>query len=134
MKSIVRLVTCAVMLLAVSTALAQPPGKGPQFRKQKSLQTVEDYESVKSGDTLRLVCIQCQSVSETKVDDSGEVMAYCVEGNEIICPVCEKKYKTVLRGVPGKQHAQKKVAYVNDEGKECVFMTVSVSEDETEKK
>ncbi len=126
--------TCAfVVALVVFSAIAQPPGKGIiRFRKQKPLRTVEQFESVKKGDTLGLVCLQCHSLAEMRLKDSTEAMTYCKEGSEVICPACKKTYKTVTHGPPGKGSKHRHVMYVNDQGVPCAFMSLLELEEDEE--
>jgi hypothetical protein len=119
---------CLALLMGVSVAMAQPPGKGRQFRTHKSLRTVEDFESVKTGDKLVFVCQQCKSVAEADVMADGDAMAYCKEDGVVTCPLCTKTYKTVLHGPPGKGQKQRRVTYVNDAGEECAFVAIVKSE------
>lgn len=121
--------TCMILLVGLSAAMAQSPGRGLQFRKYKSLKSVEDFESVKKGDKLVFVCDQCKSAAESTVDADEDAMAYCKEDGNVTCPMCAKTYKTVVHGPPGKPSKHRNVTYVNQDGEECAFVA-TVKEEE----
>ena len=132
MKTRLMISTITALLIGVGLAMAQPPGKGPTFRKYKSLKSVDDFKSVKKGDKLAFVCLECHTVAELQVEAEEDAMAYCKDGAQVTCPGCKKSYKTVRHGPPGKGLLHRHVKYVNEAGEECAFVTSTSVVEENE--
>lgn len=110
----------AAIVSTVGLSLAEPPGKGPQFPRAK---TVEEISSIKKGNKYVQVCLKCETatVHEAADDATGEKL--CHDGGEFHCPSCKKTYKIKRVGPPGKTHISKvEVKYVNADGEECMFL------------
>lgn len=126
MKAIIKLL-CASALVAglASTVSAEPPGKGSGTFKPgtyKRAETQEEIQKLKPGEHYALVCMECKSINVKEVKDEKEVEALCHEGGTLHCDACKKKVTIKHSGPPGKGTTTKKVTYVNEEGKECMFL------------
>jgi hypothetical protein len=66
--------------------------------------------------------MECKSVTVKEVKDEKEVEALCHDGGTLHCDACQKKVTIKSSGPPGKGSTSKKVTYVNEEGKECMFV------------
>jgi len=100
-------------------AFALPPGKDgspvPVLTKKSQ------FEALKPGDKLALVCKASDTVMVIDVKDSKQAMALCKEGRMIHCPDCKKKYKITWIG-PGKSGGQQtKLVIVNEKGEPCMY-------------
>lgn len=117
------LVTAFAVGLATS-ASALPPGKGGVLKPgtYKHASTVEEIQSIKTGDHYALVCTECKSITVKEVADEKEVEALCHDGGPMHCDSCEKKFTVKRIGPPGKGTTSQKVTIVNAEGKECMFV------------
>lgn len=117
---IVPAVTAAIAAVALSaTAFALPPGKGGL---SSSLTKESDFEALKPGDKVALVCKTSDSVMIIDIADEAQALALCKEGAMVHCPACKKDYK-VTRGNPTGKGApnRREVVIVNDEGEPCMF-------------
>jgi hypothetical protein len=118
------------LLLAVglaTTASAQRANNALPFPKSplKSASSQEEIQKMKKGNRYMQVCMECQSVTVKEVADDKEVEALCHDGGPIHCPSCKKKVKVKRVGPPGKGTAprtKREIIYVNEEGKECMFI------------
>lgn len=120
MKTFRILITAFIATLALSSAgHALPPGKdGPLL---PVLNKKSQFEALKSGDKLVLVCKASDAVMVINIKDSKQAMALCKEGRMIHCPDCKKSYKITWIG-PGKSGGQQtKLVIVNEKGQPCMF-------------
>lgn len=126
MKSIVKIfLTVALASGLASTVSAEPPGKGSGILHPGTYQraeTSEEIQKLKPGYHYALVCMECKSVTVKEVKDEKEVEALCHEGGTLHCDACKKKVTIRHSGPPGKGTTSKKITYVNEEGKECMFV------------
>ena len=120
MKTLKLLITsCTAFLTLCSVAYAPPLGKDgspvPILTKKSQ------FESLKAGDKVALVCKASDTVMVIDIKDSKQAMALCKEGRMIHCPDCRKKYKITWIG-PGKSGGQQiKMVIVNEKGEPCMF-------------
>jgi len=120
MKTLRLLITAFIATIALSSvAFALPPGKDgspvPVLTKKSQ------FESLKPGDKVALVCKASDTVMVIDIKDSKQAMALCKEGRMIHCPDCKKKYKITWIG-PGKSGGQQiKLVIVNEKGQPCMF-------------
>jgi hypothetical protein len=120
MKTLKSVLTVTAALIAFSSAaFALPPGKGgpasPAMKKG-------DFDTLKSGDKVALVCKVSDSVTIIDVKDEKAALELCKEGAMVHCPTCKKEYKTTWVNPTGKGAGpQTKVVIVNDKGEPCMF-------------
>jgi hypothetical protein len=120
MKTFRILITAFIATLALSSAChALPPGKdGPLL---PVLNKKSQFEALKSGEKLVLVCKASDTVMVIDIKDSKQAMALCKEGRMLHCPDCKKRYKITWIG-PGKSGGQQmKLVIVNEKGQPCMF-------------
>jgi hypothetical protein len=120
MKTFRILITAFIAALALSSAChALPPGKdGPLL---PVLNKKSQFEALKSGEKLVLVCKASDTVMVIDIKDSKQAMALCKEGRMLHCPDCKKRYKITWIG-PGKSGGQQmKLVIVNEKGQPCMF-------------
>jgi hypothetical protein len=126
MKSIVNTILAIAFTLGfASTVSAEPAGKGGgtfQPGVYKRAETQEEIQKLKPGFHYALVCMECKSVTVKEAKDEKEVEALCHEGGTLHCDACKKKVTIKNSGPAGKGTTSKKVTYVNEEGKECMFV------------
>lgn len=122
MKNVKSLFTIVVLAVAVAgTAFALPPGKGGP---SKSLTSKADFEALKSGDKLVLVCKASDSMQIIEVKDQAHALQLCKDGEMVHCPECKKDYKVKHGGHPagkGASRTSREVVIVNDAGEPCMF-------------
>ena len=119
MKTLRSLVTASIAILALSSvAFALPPWKtGAQL---PTLTKKSQFEELKGGDKVVLVCKMCDTVNVFDIKDKKHAMALCTEGRMIYCQVCKKKYKVTW--TPGKSGGPRyKLTIVDEKGKPCMF-------------
>jgi uncharacterized protein YbaR (Trm112 family) len=118
MKTIRSLITACIAIFALSSvAFALPPGKtGAQL---PTLTKKSQFEELKGGDKVALVCKMCDTVKVLDIKDAKQAMALCEEGRMVYCPVCKKKYK-VTWTIPSKSGGPQ-VTIVNEKGERCMF-------------
>lgn len=87
----------------------------------KSSTTAEEIQEMKMGDKYAKVCMECKSLTVQEIADEKEVEALCHDGGTLHCDACEKKVKIKRMG-PRKNITRSEIVYVNDEGKECMFI------------
>ncbi len=124
-KSSLKGILVAAFAVGLATsASALPPGKGGVLKagSYKHAGTVEEIQSLKTGDHYALVCSECKSITVKEVADEKEVEALCHDGGSMHCDSCEKKFTVKRTGPPGKGTTSQKVTIVNAEGKECMFI------------
>jgi hypothetical protein len=103
------LITAAIATFAfLPIAFALPPGKDgspvPVLTKKSQ------FEALKPGDKVALVCKASDTVMVIDIKDSKQAMA-----------LCKKKYKITWIG-PGKSGGQQtKLVIVNEKGEPCMF-------------
>jgi hypothetical protein len=120
MKTIRSLITALIAIFALSSvAFALPP-----FKTGAPLSTLTEksqFEELKGGDKVALVCKMCDTVNVFDIKDKKHAMALCTEGRMIHCQVCKKKYKVTW--TPGKSGGpQYKLTIVDEKGKPCMFL------------
>lgn len=118
MKTLKSLITTCVAISALSTVtFALPPGKtGEQL---PTLKKKSQFEELKAGDKVILVCKVCDTVRVFDIKDPKEAMALCKEGRMVYCPVCKKKYKVTW--TPPSKAGGPLVTVVDEKGKPCMF-------------
>ena len=120
MKTIRSLVTACIAILTLSpVALALPPEKtGAQL---PTLTRKSQFEELKGGDKVALVCKMCDTVKVLDIRDAKQAMALCKEGRMVYCPVCKKKYKVAWTPPSKSGGPQTKLTIVNEKGEPCMF-------------
>jgi hypothetical protein len=121
MKTLRSLITASIAIFALSSvAFALPPWKtGAQL---PTLTKKSQFEELKGGDKVVLVCKMCDTVKVFDIKDKKQAMALCKEGSTIHCEVCKKKYKVTWTG-PGKSGGPtRKLIIVDEKGKPCMFL------------
>lgn len=125
MKPVPKILLAAVLAAGLAGSVsAEPPGKGSTvyLGSHKAANSQEEIQKLKKGEHYALVCVECQSVTMKEVADDKEAEALCHEGGSVHCDSCKKKVTIKHSGPPGKGTTSKKVTYVNEEGKECMFL------------
>ncbi|MGB0743253.1 MAG: hypothetical protein ACPGSB_01895 [Opitutales bacterium] len=107
-------------ILGVSTLATAAP-RGPSWTPQRTLGTVEDFQTLKVGDTVAQVCKVCDSVSTAEIKSKEQAMQYCKDGAVLNCPSCKKKATVTVRG-PRPENPRRTVTYVDEHGKACMFL------------
>jgi len=120
MKSFKSLITATVALLALSTAaFALPAWKGGPASPSM---TKGDFQTLKAGDKIALVCKVSNSVTVIDIKDQKMALELCTAGKMVHCPLCKKDYKITLGNPNGKGVGpQSKVVVVNEKGEPCMF-------------
>ena len=121
MKRITSLITACIAIFAMSSvAFALPPGKtGAQL---PTLTKKSQFEELKGGDKVVLVCKMCDTVNVFDIKDKKHAMALCKEGRMIHCEVCKKKYKVTWTGPRKSGGPTRKLTIVDEKGKPCMFL------------
>lgn len=121
MKTVISPIIVAGLILG--SAFAAPAGRQLPTTS-RALRTTEEFQKLHAGDSVAMVCTECASVTVRKLESDKEAMDLCKEGETITCPSCNKVFKIVRRQGPRSQATGTRVEtrYVNDEGKECMFM------------
>ena len=121
MKTLRSIIIACVAIFALSlVAFALPSGKtGAQL---PTLTKKSQFEELKGGDKLALICKMCDTVKVIDIKDAKQAMALCKEGRMVYCPVCKKKYK-VTWTAPSKSGGPltNKLIIVNEKGEPCMF-------------
>ncbi|MGZ0708783.1 hypothetical protein ACWPKO_10650 [Coraliomargarita sp. W4R53] len=118
MKKLLSVILLSILgVAAVSTAAP----RGPDWKPERSLTSVEDFQSLKAGDTVAQVCMVCNSVSMIQIKSKEQTMELCKEGAMIKCPTCNSTAK-VTRAGPRPESDRGAVRFVNEHGEECMFM------------
>lgn len=121
MKTLKTLLTTTLAIAALSSAaFALPPGKGGLAHP--SLKKDADFEALKAGDKVALVCKTSDSVTIIEIKDQKQALEMCKDGTMVHCPDCKKEYK-VTRGNPTGKGApdRREVVVVNEDGEPCMF-------------
>ena len=118
------LIVAAFAVCLASSVSAEPPGKGGTLkpRSYRQASTQEEVQSLKKGDRYALVCMECKSINVKEIAEDKEAEALCHDGGSVHCDSCKKKFTIKHSGPPGKGTTSRKVSYVNEEGKECMFL------------
>jgi hypothetical protein len=118
------LIVAAFAVCFAGSVSAEPPGKGGILKpgSYKHASTQEEIQSLKKGHRYALVCMECKSITVKEVADDKEAEALCHDGGSVHCDSCKKKFTIKHSGTPGKGSTSRKVTYVNEEGKECMFL------------
>ena len=109
------------VLVFSSNAHAFPPWKGGP--SSEVLSTKSDFEKLKPGERVAVVCRMSDSVSVIEVKDKNQAMNLCAEGKMIHCAGCKKDFKVVWSYPIGKTGGPSyKMSIVNAKGEPCMFM------------
>lgn len=117
-------ITAVFMLAIASSVAAAPPDYGKphlSLKKHQSASTVEEIKALKKGDRYALVCLECKTIDVKEVTEEKGGEALCHDGGSLHCDSCQRKVK-IKRGAGGKGATTIKVTYLNEEGKECMFL------------
>lgn len=122
MNPIKTLFTAALAVAVMATSVfALPPGKGGP---QNALKSQADFEALKPGEQLVLVCKTSDSIQIVDVKDEKHALQLCKDGEMVHCPGCKRDYKVSRGGHPaGKGGGANpgEVVIVNDKGEPCMF-------------
>lgn len=125
MKSAAKFLMAAVCAVGLASSVsAEPPGKGSTLNlgSHKAATSQEEIQKLKKGDRYALVCMDCKSITVKEIADDKEAEKLCHEGGSVHCDACKKKVTIKHSGTPGKGTTSKKVTYVMEDGKECMFL------------
>ena len=114
----IRLIFASALLVGLAS-IAQA-GPGPQYWETQ--RTEAQFKQLKAGDKLVYVCNMCKSVSEMPADSAAHAMALCKEGATVMCPMCHKTSKVVMKGSRNEPSSHTEVTYVDEKGEECGFI------------
>ena len=122
MKPIPLILAAIFTVLAYSSnAHAYPPSKGGG--SSEILSKKSDFEKLKPGERVVLVCKASNSVTLIDIKDKKQAMDLCTEGKMIHCSGCKKDFKIVWGNPSGKTGAPEyKMSIVNAKGDPCMFM------------
>ncbi len=82
-----------------------------------------DFEKLKPGDRVVLVCKASDSVQLIEIKDKNQAMQLCAEGKMIHCAGCRKHYKVLWGNPVGKTGGPDyKMTIVSAKGEPCMFM------------
>jgi len=117
MKTLKSMFTVTVAALAFSSAaFALPPGKGGL-----QLATQDQFEELKAGDKVTLVCKMHGTQKEMTIKDSKMAMELCKENTKTHCDTCKKDYKVIWTNPSGKTGGPNTTMTIADEnGKPCM--------------
>ena len=120
MKTLKSLITACIAIFALSSvAFALPPWK--TGAPLSTLTTKSQFEELKGGDKVVLVCKMCDTVNVFDIKEKKHALELCKEGRMIHCQVCKKKYKVTW--TPGKSGGPRyKLTIVDEKGKPCMFL------------
>ncbi len=114
MKTLLK-TTFAILALS-SAAFALPPGKGGT-----ELTTKAQFDALKAGDKVTLVCKMCDYHAVIDIKDSKSAMELCKEGRTVHCPTCKKDFKVTWGNPTGKAGGPTTtVTIVDESGKPCM--------------
>lgn len=109
------------VLVSSSHAHALPPFKGGP--SSEVLLKKSDFEKLKPGDRVVIVCKASNSVKLIDIKDKNEAMQLCAEGRMIHCGGCRKDFKVVWGNPTGKTGGPNyKMSIVNAQGEPCMFI------------
>ncbi|MEI8285009.1 MAG: hypothetical protein WCG52_08445 [bacterium] len=109
-----------IVLAFSSSANAYPPSKGGP---SEMLSKKSDFEKLKPGDKVVIVCKASNSVTLVDIKDKNQAMQLCAEGKMIHCSDCKKDFKVVWGNPSGKTGVPSyKMSIVNAKGEPCMFM------------
>jgi len=120
-----QLVGLSALILIFATTLFA--GRTPGGRMQERLAAQRDFEDLKPGDRVAMVCKMCDSISVTEIESHEDAMALCEEGTEIKCSSCGETTRVVRRGPASKGRPE--VSFRNEHGMECMHMAKLDCED-----
>ena len=88
-----------------------------------TLTKTSDFENVKAGEKLVLVCKNSDSIKVFDIKDKKQAMELCAAGKMLHCPQCKREYRVtwnlpISKGGPP-MYAMK---IVNEQGKPCMFV------------
>lgn len=113
--------TVLAALVFSSTVQAIPPGKGEMVFS--ALTKKSDFENVKPGEKLVLVCNNSDSIMLIDIKDKKQAMDLCLQGKMIYCPKCKRDYKVTWNGPVSKGGTPTyTMTIVNEQGKPCMFV------------
>jgi hypothetical protein len=87
------------------------------------LRNEAQFHLLKVGDKVAYACNQCKTVSETGIESHAQAMTLCKVGESVACPSCKKTTKVVMKSGRNDPPARYVIAYVNEKGEECAFVT-----------
>ena len=113
--------TALAALVFSSAAQAMPLGRGSV--SYPTLTKKSDFENVKPGEKLVLVCKNSDSIKVIDIKDKKRALDLCAAGKMLHCPKCKREYKVtwntpISKGGPP-MYAMK---IVNEKGKPCMFV------------
>lgn len=109
------------VLVFTSQAHALPPFKGGP--SSEVLSKKSDFEKLKPGDRVVIVCKASDSVQLIDIKDKKQAIQLCTEGRMIHCGGCRNHYKVMWKNPTGKTGGPDyKMYIVNAKGEPCMFM------------
>lgn len=117
MKTLKSILTTTAALIALSSAaFALPPGKGGP-----ELTTKAQFNELKAGDKLILVCKMDDSRKEITIKDANAAAKLCEQDTKVHCGTCKKDYKVTWTNPSGKTGGpDTMMAIVDENGKPCM--------------
>lgn len=117
MKTLKSILTTTAALIALSSAaFALPPGKGGP-----ELTTKAQFNELKAGDKLILVCKMDDSRKEITIKDAAAAAKLCEQDTKVHCGSCKKDYKVTWTNPSGKTGGpDTTMAIVDENGKPCM--------------
>jgi len=115
-------ISAIALTVAIFLTSATAAPRNQTWKIQRNLNTVEDFQELKVGDTVAQVCKLCDSVSIKEIESTEGAMTYCKQGTVINCPSCPNKATVTFRG-PRSENRRAGIRYVDEHGQGCMFMT-----------
>jgi len=120
MKLIRTILLAGLVLGTAAVTFAAPPSK--RIYTSSALRTAEEFQKLKAGDTIAMVCKQCDSVTVQTLESTDEAMKLCKEGETVVCGSCTMTTKVVRHGPRSKAGSHSEIRYENEKGEECMFV------------
>ena len=127
MKTILKTLAVLASLVVMSAnAHALPSWKEGMPYTAAALQNLNkksDFEQLKPGEKVVLVCKSSSSVMLIDIKDKKQAMKLCESGKMHHCSDCKKDYKVIWNNPTGKGWGPSyNMSFVNAQGEPCMFM------------
>lgn len=124
MKDNTRSLLAAALAASLALAAVAAPAGRQVPKTSQALRTTEEFQELKAGDSIVMVCKECDTVTVRELESDEAGMALCKENDTVTCPSCKKVFTIVRRQGPRPQASGSRVEtrYVNADGKECMFV------------
>ncbi|MBW7895443.1 MAG: hypothetical protein H3C27_10050 [Opitutaceae bacterium] len=115
-------ITQLLLVAGLLSGTALAVSGAPASKSWPPVRTAEEFARINPGEKIAYVCKECDSVTVATLDSKDAIMQLCKVGDMIECPACKQSYRIVRLGPPSKGRSISEIRYVNQEGKECMFI------------